>query len=97
MPYTINFSDTINKQPITVEDGSVPNQETSIQFPGKNSNNYGQVIGENFLHLLENFAKNSAPQRPIEGQLWYDVTPGINQLKVYDDKLGIKWWIKKGW
>ena len=52
MPYTINFSDTINKQAITVEDGSVPNQETSLQFPGKNSNNYGQVIGENFLHLL---------------------------------------------
>ena len=88
MPYTINFSDTINKQPITVEDGSVPNQETSLQFPGKNSNNYGQVIGENFLHLLENFAKNSAPQRPIEGQLWYDITPGINQLKVYD---GTNW------
>ena len=88
MPYTINFSDTINKQAITVEDGSVPNQETSLQFPGKNSNNYGQVIGENFLHLLENFAKNSAPQRPIEGQLWYDITPGINQLKVYD---GTNW------
>ena len=74
MPYTINFSDTVNKTAITVEDGSVPNQETSLQFPGKNSNNYGQVIGENFLHLLENFAKNSAPQRPIEGQLWYDIT-----------------------
>lgn len=88
MPYTINFSDTINKQAITVNDGSVPNQETSLQFPGKNSNNYGQVIGENFLHLLENFAKNSAPSRPIEGQLWYDITPGINQLKVYD---GTNW------
>ena len=35
-----------------------------------------------------NFAKNSAPQRPIEGQLWYDITPGINQLKVYD---GTNW------
>ena len=88
MPYTINFSDTINKQAITVNDGSVPNQETSLKFPGKNSNNYGQVIGENFLHLLENFAKNSAPSRPIEGQLWYDITPGTNQLKVYD---GTNW------
>ena len=88
MPYTINFSDTINKQAITVEDGSVPNQETSLQFPGKNSNNYGQVIGANFLHLLENFAKSSPPQRPVEGQLWYDVSPGVNQLKVYD---GTNW------
>ena len=88
MPYTINFSDTVNKTAITVEDGSVPNQETSLQFPGKNSNNYGQVIGENFLHLLENFAKNSAPSRPVEGQLWYDITPGINQLKIYD---GTNW------
>ena len=88
MPYTINFSDTVNKTAITVEDGSVPNQETSLQFPGKNSNNYGQVIGENFLHLLENFAKGNAPSRPIEGQLWYDITPGVNQLKVYD---GTNW------
>ena len=88
MSYIINFSDTINKTRIEVLDGSVPNQETSLKFPGKNSNNYGQVIGENFLHLLENFAKNSAPSRPIEGQLWYDITPGINQLKVYD---GTNW------
>jgi len=87
MPYTIKFTDETNKGSITIDDG-VANTETSLSIPGKNSNNYGQVIGENFLHLLENFARNSAPSRPIEGQLWYDTTPGINQLKVYD---GTNW------
>ena len=37
MPYTINFSDTINKQAITVEDGSVHNQEQSLKYPEKNT------------------------------------------------------------
>jgi len=67
MPYTIKFTDETNKGSITIDDG-VANTETSLSIPGKNSNNYGQVIGENFLHLLENFARNSAPSRPIEGQ-----------------------------
>ena len=86
MPYNIRFTDE-TKTSIEVADG-VTNNETSLLIPGRNSNNYGQVIGENFLHLLENFARNSAPLRPIEGQLWYDTTPGINQLKVYD---GTNW------
>jgi hypothetical protein len=43
---------------------------------------YGEVIAENFLHLLENFSNTTAPSKPITGQLWYDETN--NKLKVYD-------------
>ena len=34
--------------------------------------------------MLENFANNSTPSNPIEGQLWYDSTAGTDLLKVYD-------------
>ena len=87
MAYTVNFSDSVSKTGVTVEDNTV-NQETSLSLPGKSTTSYGTVIAENFLHLLENFAKNSAPLRPIEGQLWFDSTVGVNQLKIYD---GTNW------
>jgi len=83
MPYTINFTDVSNKGSITVEDNTL-NVQTSLSFPGRSTTAYGTAINENFLHLLENFAKNSAPSNPIEGQIWYDNTPGSEQLKVYD-------------
>jgi microcystin-dependent protein len=87
MAYTISFSDAVNKGTITIEDNTV-NNATSINFPGKNTTSYGTVIAENFLQILENFANSSAPLRPIEGQLWFDTTAGVNQLKVYD---GANW------
>ena len=35
------------------------NQETSLGFVGKNYTGYAKTFGENFLHLLENFAKST--------------------------------------
>lgn len=89
MSYKINFTDTIaNPSGITVEDQSLNNTDTDLVFVGKNFPGYSQYIGENFLHLLENFAKNTPPQNPVKGQLWYDtgtlVNPARPQLKVYD-------------
>lgn len=83
MAYEIKFTDQANKGSIFVEDNTI-NQETSVSLPGRNSTAFGTAIAENFLHLLENFANTSEPQNPVEGQLWYDSTPGVDQLKVYD-------------
>ena len=83
MPYQISYTDSINKGSIIVEDATL-NTETSITLPGRNVTSYGQAVAENFLHLLENFANTNAPGRPVEGQLWYDSSEGVNQLKVYD-------------
>ena len=85
MPYQVKFTETTNpaKPSLTIADQSI-NQETSLQFPGKNYAGYAPIIAENFLHLLENFAKNSAPANPVQGQLWYDNSAGENILKVYD-------------
>jgi len=91
MAYQIAFTDQANNGTITIEDGTL-NQETSLDIPGRNTTAYGTAIAENFLHLLENFANNNAPDRPIEGQLWYDSTLGSEQLKVYDGTT----WIPSG-
>ena len=87
MPYNIPFTDEANKGNITVEDQSI-NTETSVKLPGRLTTDYGQSVNENFLHLLENFANTSPPTNPVEGQLWYDTTTEVDQLKIYD---GTNW------
>jgi microcystin-dependent protein len=82
MPYIVNFTDRENKLPITVFDNT-SNTDTSLTFPGRNVSGYGQTIAENFLSLLENFAKSTPPVNPVEGQLWYDISDGV--LKVWDN------------
>jgi len=82
MPYIVNFTDSQNKLPITVFDNT-SNTDTSLTFPGRNVTGYGQLIAENFLALLENFAKETEPVNPIEGQLWYDTADGV--LKLWDN------------
>jgi len=79
MPYIVNFTDQPNKSPITVFDNT-SSTDTSLTFPGRNVTGYGQIIAENFLHLLENFASPTEPVNPIEGQLWYDSANGIMML-----------------
>ena len=83
MAYTIRYSDFVNKGSIVIEDNTI-NQETSLNIPGRNTTAYGSSIAENFLHLLENFANSVQPANPVEGQLWYDNTPGVDQLKLWD-------------
>jgi microcystin-dependent protein len=97
MPYEIPFTDSVNKGVIVVEDREINDTDTSIGLVGKQATGYGQVVAENFLHMLENFASINPPANPIEGQTWYDTTNNVNQLKVYD---GTNWvaagGIKKG-
>lgn len=93
MAYNINYTDTVaNPTGIAVEDQSLNNTDTDLVFVGKNFPGYAQFIGENFLHLLENFANNSAPSNPVTGQLWYDkgalTSPAKPQLRVYN---GTSW------
>jgi len=98
MSYNIRHSDP-GKPSIVVDDGDL-NQETSLTFIGKNYNqSYSSIIGENFLHLLENFASTTPPTTPTEGQLWYNSVENNldGGIKVFDGTnwipLGV---IKKG-
>jgi microcystin-dependent protein len=82
MPYSVNFTDNENKTAITVFDNT-SSTDTSLVFPGRNVTGYGQIIAENFLHLLENFASATQPVNPVEGQLWYDTENST--LKLFDN------------
>ena len=85
MPYIVNFTDKENRTPITVYDNT-SNTDTSLTFPGRNVTGYGQVVAENFLALLENFAGPNEPLSPQEGQLWFNTT--TRTLQIFD---GASW------
>ena len=90
MSYQVKFTDN-TKLSITVQDQILETTQTSLSFVGKNYAGYSQPIAENFLHLLENFANSSAPSHPVQGQLWFDSTSGISQLKVNLDGSSTGW------
>ena len=82
MAYTVNKTNSSSSpNQYTVQDGVV-NTQTDLSFIGKGYAGYGEVIAENFLHLLENFSNTSAPTKPIQGQLWWDSTN--SKLQVYN-------------
>ena len=87
MAYALNKSD--NGLLITLEDGVVDTATTSLTLIGRNAPTFGERQNENFIRLLENFARATAPGSnvgdalgpPMVGQLWYNVT--TKQINVY--------------
>ncbi len=80
MSYTITTTAGVTLA--TIADGTTNDTATSLTLIGKNFPGYGALINENFVGLLENFSKSSAPNAPLTGQLWYD--SGVSLLKVYN-------------
>jgi hypothetical protein len=78
MAYYVNKTDGTA---ILVLDGTKDTTSTSITLIGRLSQSFGEAQNENFVHLLENFALDTAPPYPIKGQLWFDTT--TNTIKVY--------------
>jgi hypothetical protein len=56
---------------------------SSLSIPGKSMYGFGKFYIENAIHMLENFASDTAPPNPLIGQLWYD-TSSTPTLKYYD-------------
>jgi hypothetical protein len=79
MSYIINkFS---GGQLVVLEDGTL-DTSTSLGLLGRNYTGYGEVQNENFVFLLENFANEDPPSRPLTGQSWYNTALG--SLNVYN-------------
>lgn len=76
---------TINKTDgtvlTTIQDGALDTTSTNISLIGRLYRNYGELVNENFVKILENFANSTSPTTPIIGQLWYNTTSG--SLNVY--------------
>lgn len=93
MSYNVKLTDG-SKTPITVEDG-ILNNATSMKLPGNNyASGYATPIGENFIHLLENFASTVAPSQPLEGQLWFNNVE--KTLQYYDGVDNAGYWKEVG-
>ena len=83
MAYIVNkFS---GAQLIVLEDGTI-DTSTSLGLVGRNYVGYGETQNENFVFLLENFANEAPPSRPLQGQIWFNTT--TNLTYAYD---GVNW------
>lgn len=69
---------------LTMADGKIDNESTSLDLIGKNVDNYGEYFNNNLIKLLTNFAApgSIAPRSPQVGQLWYNTTD--KRLTVYN-------------
>ena len=79
MAYTVNKTD--GSVFASVGDGAV-DTTSSLTLIGRNKTNYGELIAENFIHQLENFAHTTAPSSPLTGQIWFNKTDST--LRIYN-------------
>lgn len=84
MAYTVYNND--GSVLVNIPNGEIDEDTTSITLVGKNVNNYGEIINNNFVKILNSFADNTGPLSPQIGQLWYDTSS--NKLKAYN---GVTW------
>lgn len=83
-PYIITNSrgNTVaSVNPATTTGSSFP-----VEIPGFGYSPYGQIYGNNFFRLLENYAQPTAPTNPVTGMLWFNTQE--NALFVWD---GFNW------
>ena len=79
---TYTISKTDGSTLVAVEQETNNTSATSLTLFGKLVSSYGDALNENFVHLLENFAHDTAPSNPLEGQIWWDTDDEV--LKVYN-------------
>ena len=61
----------------TIPDGTINTSNSSLGLPGRNYAGYGQTLDTNFVHITENFAKDTPPANPLQGQLWYNTNANL--------------------
>jgi len=80
MSYQINKTD--GSLLSTIPDGQIDENSTNLTLIGKNYSGFGEAFNENLVKLLENFADTRSPDKPITGQIWFDITE--SKVKVYN-------------
>jgi hypothetical protein len=78
MSYIINLP---NGQTLgEVLDGTINNTATSLVLVGRNYSGYGQIIQNDLVALLVNFANGVSPSNPNTGQIWYDTGSSVAKV-----------------
>ena len=81
MNYTkVDFSN-LSKPSLYLMDGEY-NFNTCLTLFGKNVSNFGPSFWTNILRKLENYSNATAPENPLEGQLWYDSQNKVMKINV---------------
>lgn len=93
--YNINFSDVSITGKTTLQ--LLPNQmddtSTSLVLHGYGSLQYGEHLWENMVHLMEHFcSRNVEPNKPTEGQLWYNAANKSLNLRTLNSE-GVPAWV----
>jgi hypothetical protein len=91
MAYTIIRSD--GTVLTTIQDGTINTTSSSLQLPGRNKSNYGQVLDTNFVRQLESYAASSPPPNPLRGQLWFNTNTNTLCVCPADGTLVASNWI----
>ena len=79
----------------TVADGTIDTTASSITILGKGFNNYGEIIAEDLIQMIEHFAFATAPDNAIRGQLWFDTND--DRIKVNISNIfGSPTWVTVG-
>jgi hypothetical protein len=74
----------------TVQDATINTTATSLTLIGRDYAGYGAFLNENFVHLMEHFAANTAPVKKLTGQIWYDTSvQGGGTLRVWNQGANI--------
>lgn len=94
--YTLQFTDptkTVVVPPLTINGPLLPSttetypnssgSSTSIGLVGRGEPNYGRVILNNLLQMLEHFSYPTSPTNPVIGQLWHNSV--TNSLNLFTD------------
>lgn len=79
-----------NTGSIVVPDGAVNYNNLDIPLTGISVGDYPESIAEALTWQLENFASQSSPSNPLEGQLWYD--SNAKTLKINTAVSGLPNW-----
>lgn len=77
MSYTINNAD--GSSLVVIPDTQI-NTDYGITLIGRNYSGYGVFLNDNFISIMENFAKPTAPATPLTGQLWFNTTTNLIQV-----------------
>jgi hypothetical protein len=88
MTFYINYTNGANLTAIS--DGTINTTSTSLTLIGKNFPTYGQLLNQNLVSMLENWANSTSPNYPMVGQIWYD--SGNNVIKYYRGGASTNYW-----
>ena len=89
MAYIVNKRD--GTVVATVADGTIDTTSTSLTLLGKGFNNYGEIVAEDWIHLMEHFSNATAPSNELRGQLWFDTTTGKMKVNISNVQGNPEW------